>query len=320
MKFWLSVIENTSDKIETSSQINTKVYDIYLYERNGFMANIMHEDAILKMGMDYFRDTLLKLLGVEYEFIEPGPTELVELNIQKMYLDYTFPTTDDRVIHFEFQTTSSGLADLRRFHAYEAVYQHNTGKKVLTYVIYTGGISKTMDTLDCGLYTYRVYPIYLIDKDADAVIDGLTQKQKARDDFTDEDFAQLALAPLMGSEKSRKEIIKNAVLLIKPYNHMSAQKALAMVYALADKFLEGEDLSEIKEDVAMTKLGQMIYDDGVKDGQRKGLKTGLDMGIKALTETCRELGVDYEQTVQRIISRFNMTQAEAEEAVRRYWK
>ena len=218
----------------------------------------------------------------------------------------------------------------------------------MTYVIYTGGINRTLDTLDCGLYTYRVHPIYLADRDADAVISDLKKKQDAKDDFTDEDFAQLALTPLMGSLRSRKEVIKTAVLLMKPYNHLSAQKALAMTYALADKFLDGKDLTEIKEVVAMTKLGQMIYEDGVKAGEskgleagkregleagkREGLKTGrreglkagkrkgLNMGIQALIETCRELGVDFDQTVQKIKSRFNMKQDAAERIVRRYWK
>ena len=300
------------------------------------MANIMHEDAILKMGINYFRDTALKLLGVDYEFTEPGPTELVEVNIQKMYLDFTFPTKKGFVVHFEFQTTSSGSADLRRFHAYEAVYYNSTGKKVLTYVIYTGGITKTMDTLDCGLYTYRVNQIYLAHKDADNVIDGLKRKQKAGEAFSDDDFAQLALAPLMGSTRTRKEIIKSSVVLMKPYHNMSAQKAMAMVYTLADKFLEGDDLAEIKEVVIMTRLGQMIYEDGVKAGEsqgvkigkreglktgkREGLKAGRLEGIKALTETCRELGIDYDQTIEKVKLRFKMSPEDAKAAVSRYWK
>ena len=36
------------------------------------MANIKHEDAILKMGFEYFRDTILKTLGIDYEFVESG--------------------------------------------------------------------------------------------------------------------------------------------------------------------------------------------------------------------------------------------------------
>ena len=45
------------------------------------MANTKHEDAILKMGFDYFRDTILKILGIHHDFVESGITELVELTI-----------------------------------------------------------------------------------------------------------------------------------------------------------------------------------------------------------------------------------------------
>ena len=96
------------------------------------MANTKHEDAILKMGFDYFRDTILKILGIHHDFVESGITELVELTIHSLYMDFTFLTKDDFYIHIEFQTTDSGKKDLRRFHAYESVLSHKTGKNVIT--------------------------------------------------------------------------------------------------------------------------------------------------------------------------------------------
>ena len=125
------------------------------------MANAKHEDAVMKMGFDYFRNTILKTLGIDYQYEEIGPTELVELTIQSLYMDFTFLTTGGFYIHTEFQTTDKKEADLRRFHAYDAVYSNKTGKKVITYVIYSGGITNVKSELDCGLYTYRVQPIYL---------------------------------------------------------------------------------------------------------------------------------------------------------------
>ena len=43
-----------------------------------------------------------------------------------------------------------------------------------------------------------------------------------------------------------------------------------MLYTLADKFLSAGELNEIKEVLAMTRLGQMLYDDGVKKGMECG--------------------------------------------------
>ena len=53
------------------------------------MANAKHEDAVMKMGFDYFRNTILKTLGIDYQYEEIGPTELVELTIQSLYMDFT---------------------------------------------------------------------------------------------------------------------------------------------------------------------------------------------------------------------------------------
>ena len=173
------------------------------------MANAKHEDAVMKMGFDYFRNTILKTLGIDYQYEEIGPTELVELTIQSLYMDFTFLTTGGFYIHTEFQTTDKKEADLRRFHAYDAVYSNKTGKKVITYVIYSGGITNVKSELDCGLYTYRVQPIYLKNKNADEVFRKLKQKQDNGEAFTEDDYAALSLTPLMSGKMSCKDIFNN---------------------------------------------------------------------------------------------------------------
>lgn len=246
------------------------------------MANAKHEDAVMKMGFDYFRNTILKTLGIDYQYEEIGPTELVELTIQSLYMDFTFLTTGGFYIHTEFQTTDKKEADLRRFHAYDAVYSNKTGKKVITYVIYSGGITNVKSELDCGLYTYRVQPIYLKDKNADEVFRKLKQKQDNGEAFTEDDYAALSLTPLMSGKMSRKDMFKEAISLAKPNIELSAEKATAMLYTLADKFLDRAELDEIKEVIRMTRLGQMLMDEGMEQGIEKGIELNLTDSIKKL--------------------------------------
>ena len=253
------------------------------------MSNTKHEDAILKMGIDYFRGTILKTLGIDYEYVDSGTTELIELSIHSLYMDFTFLTTKDLYIHIEFQSTDSGQKDLRRFHAYESVYAHKTGKNVITYVIYSGEISKTLSKLDCGLYTYEIIPIYLSNKDADTVLGQLKEKTQTHELMTEEDFAQLALTPLMYSKMNHKEVFKESLILAKSTDSTSSQKVIAMIYTLADKFLTRQELEEIKEVVLMTKLGQMILDDGVERGLAQGIERGTQHGKEQMSALTAKL-------------------------------
>ena len=276
------------------------------------MANTKHEDAILKMGFDYFRDTILKMLGIDYDFVESGITELVELTIHSLYMDFTFLTTGGFYIHIEFQTTDSGKKDLRRFRAYESVFSHKTGKNVITYVIYSGGIKRAVTEMDCGTHTYRVIPVYLSEKDADAVLRRLQEKKQKGELFTEEDFAQLALTPLMKSNKERKDVILESLKLSKTERSITAEKTMAMLYTLAEKFLEGKDLEEVKEAVAMTRIGQMIFDDGVVRGREEGM-------IGGTIKTCKKFKLSREEAIKNIIEEFSLSKEEAEKYMEMYW-
>ena len=271
------------------------------------MANTKHEDAVMKMGFDYFRNTILKTLGIDYQYEEIGPTELVELTIQSLYMDFTFLTTGGFYIHTEFQTTDKKEADLRRFHAYDAVYSNKTGKKVITYVIYSGGITNVKSELDCGLYTYRVQPIYLKDKNADEVFLKLKQKQDNGEAFTEDDYAALSLTPLMSGKMSRKDMFKEAIRLTKSNNELTAEKTRAVLYTLADKFLDKTELDEIKEVLRMTRLGQMLMDEGMEKGMElketesiKKLMKNLNLTIDQAMNTL-EVPEDKREKYRQII-------------------
>ena len=233
------------------------------------MANAKHEDAIMKMGFRYFRDTILKILGINYQYEEIGPTELIELTIHSLYMDFTFLTKDGFYIHIEFQTTDKNPDDLLRFHAYDAVFAKQTGKKVITYVIYSGGISNLNSELDCGLYTYRIKPIYLKDKNAETVFRNFRQKLKNRESFTTEDYAALSLSPMMTGKMRHKDMFIEALSLVKYERSPDAEKTAAILYTLADKFLKHDELDEIKEVMRMTRLGQMLMEDGIEEGIEK---------------------------------------------------
>ena len=103
--------------------------------------------------------------------------------------------------------------------------------------------------------------------------------------MSEDDFANLTLTPLMTSKMCRKDVIKEAIQIVNQEKQLTAEKTMAMLYTLADKFLSAGELNEIKEVLAMTRIGQMLYDDGVK----KGMERGREEGQKQLTELMNKL-------------------------------
>ena len=61
---------------------------------------------------------------------------------------------------------------------------------------------------------------------------------------------------------------------------MELEKMQAVLYTLADKFLNETELSRVKEMIAMTKLGEMLVEDGIKRGIERGLEEGMEKGLQ----------------------------------------
>ena len=52
------------------------------------------------------------------------------------------------------------------------------------------------------------------------------------------------------------------------------QKIEAVIYAMAEKFLEKMDLEEVMEEISMTRLGEMLVNKGYDIGHSRGVEEG----------------------------------------------
>ena len=58
---------------------------------------------------------------------------------------------------------------------------------------------------------------------------------------------------------------------------------------------------EYNEEEEMRKIRASEYKNGKEDGIAQGIKQGIEQGIEqGMVETCKELGVSFEQTVARL--------------------
>lgn len=220
-------------------------------------------------------------------------------------MDYTFLMEDDTFIHFEFQTTDKGNADLRRFRAYEALLSHQTGKDVLTYVVYSGNIKKPGDTLITGINEYKVNTISMADKDGDSIYNDIVEKINSGMDITKGDIISLTFTPIMGGSTSTVDKILNAIKIVKDLNKDYKYDVESILYAFANKFLDEKDLEKVKEELRMTDLGKSLIQEGIEQGIEQGIEKGREEGksellIKLLIKKFKKVHSEYKEKIKTL--------------------
>ncbi|MGM9935372.1 MAG: hypothetical protein ACI32Y_09655 [Clostridium sp.] len=223
----------------------------------------------MKKAMDVFAEEGLKFFGIDKKVKDASSTEIVVLEAKNLHMDYTFLMEDDTYIHVEFQTTNKGKDDLRRFRAYESLLSFQTGRDVVTYVVYSNGIQNVNTILETGINKYNIKPISLYDRNGDAVIQEIENKLNKNLEITKQDLIALTFTPIMSGELSRLDKIIKSIRLVKRIDNEYKYDVESMLYAFADKFLKGKDLEKVKEEISMTKLGEMLVEDGIKKGEEK---------------------------------------------------
>ena len=259
------------------------------------------EDSVHKITAHFFGTELLSHLQIEGEIDHIGPTETVHLEIKKYYQDFNYVMKDGSWTHLEFQSTDKGIADLKRFRSYEAVTSQKFDVDVRTYVLYSGSIEKPITEFTSGFNTYRVKPIIMKGHRAEDVFDNITYKLENNIPLTKEDLVPLTLCSLMGGNIPQKERFQKSFQFVKAAKNTVPDTEIieAVIYAMATKFLNETDMNAIKEEVKMTPLGTIIYNDGVEKTANKLARTLLLKGVSfdIIRESIDELS---EETLQKI--------------------
>ena len=247
--------------------------------REKFPAHSEHEDKAMKTAVSFFARELLPMAGVKQKVRRIAPTESIHLELKKFYEDLNLIMEDDTCGHLEFQSRDGGIEDMRRFRLYESIISYQYGIHVETYVIYSGSVKHPVTSMKCGKNTYKVVPVMLSDRDGDKLLKKLEKKQGEGRKLSRKDLAKLSLLPLLGGEISQKDRMERAFRLTASQEvTQEVKKTESILYTLAEKFLEKEELEEIKEVLSMTWLYSMLTEDAEREGERKGEKRGEKRG------------------------------------------
>ena len=238
-----------------------------------------HEDTALKTAMAFFADELLPYFGIEGKVAGFAPTEVLRLEVNRFFQDFNLIMEDGSWKHFEFQSKNEGTEGLRRYRSYEALTSYQNNVPVTTYVLFSGRIRNPMTELREGENTYRIVPIIMRDRNADQLIADIQHKIEEGELLTRKDLVPLALCLLMGGTMSLKDRVRAAFDITGKAEGIKTEdiaKIEAMVFIMADKFLERIEMEEIREGLRMTRLGEMLVELGKEEGLTAGRGEGID--------------------------------------------
>lgn len=116
--------------------------------------------------------------------------------------------------------------------------------------------------------------------DADEMIRKLKEKVYAGEKIERYDLVPLALAPLMSGKSSQKQRILAAYEIThhaRTGNSEDVEKIEAVIYAMAEKFLDSMSIEEIREAMSMTRLGKLLVQEGIEKNKLDNARNLLDI-------------------------------------------
>lgn len=213
------------------------------------------------------------------------PTNLPAVESNELRLDNLFELEDGSIAIIDYESVFTKtnfvkylnyIARVLRRYANEKKLENV--RKIRVLVIYTADVEWAQEVYDLGDMILNVESVYLVKQNSDAICERLEQRVYAGEVLTEEELAQLMLLPLTVKGEKQKYIEYAVNLAKKLLDRGQTVKAISGILTFTDKVINPAYAERIKEEVLMTKVGQLIFDEGWQKGEEKGRAEGKAEG------------------------------------------
>lgn len=223
-------------------------------------------DVVFKLEAQQLGTALARRFGLDLPpVVRYVPTDLPVADVHLEQLDSVFELADGSLLHLEFQTAHR-RETLPRFLLYDAYLLERFGKPVHTIVFYGADVAMAAAKLDGGAVQYRVENVLLGQQDGEATYQRLRAQIAHRSGLTPEQRLDLIFLPLMKHQRTRLEVIAQALGLAQQLPARQQQEAMAALIGLGHRFLTESELETVLEGLMSTSIGQRLIDRGIVRG------------------------------------------------------
>ncbi len=105
----------------------------------------------------------------------------------------------------------------------------------------------------------------------------IVEKINLVEDISKQDIISLSFTPIMGGSLSKADKILKAIKLVKNIDKEYRYDIQSILYAFANKFIEGKDLEKVKDELKVTEFGKSLIEEGGKTKAIEIAKKLLDI-------------------------------------------
>ena len=247
-----------------------------------------NKDIEFKLLSESFKERSFEAYGLKLPRIkEVLPTNLPEVSANEMRMDNLFRLEDDTLAIVDYESDNKAHNRIKYINyigrVMERWYQDRREiPNIRLIVIYTGDITKADAQFHMECMTLRMEQVFVRDLPAEEIYQTVTHKLEQKAALTEQELMQLIILPLAekGAEKKQERIEQVISLADRIENEQEQKLVLSGLLVVSDKFISKENSDSIRRQIGMTKIGRMLFEDGLEEGMEKGIEKGMEKGME----------------------------------------
>lgn len=241
-----------------------------------------NKDIEFKILSESYRERSFEAYGLKIPRIkEVLPTNLPAVSADEMRMDNLFLLEDDTYALVDYESVDAVRNRIKYMNYISRVtqrlYRENKRAPVIRMiVIYTGDVESADEIFQVGCMTLRVEQVFVTHLPAEEIYKTVMYKLERGEKLTEQELMQLIILPLAGKGlEDKRTRIKQVIDLVKQIEDEREQKLVfSGLLVIADKFIDRVDAEKIRREITMTKVGRLIFEDGLTEGREEGRKEG----------------------------------------------
>lgn len=242
-----------------------------------------NKDIEFKLLSETYKEKSFEAYGLKLPRIKQVlPTNLPSVAANEKHMDNLFLLEDGTLAVVDYESKDSLKNRVKYVNYIGRVmdrFYKDTNKipDIRLIVIYTGDVLHAQNVFQIPCMTLHMEQVFIAELPEEEIYQAVAHKLRNGRELTEQELMQLIVLPLAArGVKKKQERIEQVIRLSKLIEKESDQIfVLTGLLVSTDKFISEESAETIRRLLDMTKVGRILFEEGMEEGLEKGMEKGM---------------------------------------------